>query len=617
MNSYDVERIFAEIEESIIQALINQFRKDRAKGNVGSYEWKDWRIRQLKAIKEFIKTQKGEHAPTYKLLNDSINNLINKSFSDSIERAVDVAEEDPFHTINRTRVDALIEATTNDLSDVESAVFRKTEDAYRQIVYKAQMSLNSGLVTYDQAVDMATKDFLSSGINCVVYKNGSRHTVREYAQMVLRTATKRAALMADGEMRTRTGIHTVYAVWRDEACPKCMEYLGRLMVDDVYSNGTKAEAKKLKCITLSEAMEGGFLHPNCKDYIRTYDPKRWKNDPKNDPLKKTISKRERYQMSQRYNAEMQLNGAKQTEEKYKRLAKNSLDKENVLKYRSYEDRWHSEVAKIRENAQSMRSLDEYRDIMRYDKRGLDKINEVERLTREGGLDAFKDFARNEPIEWSCYFSRMGGKDRFGDIDTNFSPHECEINYVDDYDLFLGIHAHNHPVYRNWSVNVLSPPDIEAALLSGVREEYAVWYGGEHRLINNNVLEYLEDEQNILRLDQAYNEYLYDIRRERFIVGKEYETQFAQDYHDAYEQFIREAEDMASEKYLEALGMEHGWDKAFGRYWDENIDRVFENLTDEQLEEWLRIKETYIEERCEQWLKENASIYNCLYEKTLL
>ena len=172
MNPYDIERIFREIEEDIIKKLINQFRKDKAKD--GAAEFKDWRIRQLKSVRRFIKQLRKEKQPWYKRLNGWIKEAIGNAFADALRDAineqVERTEDDSFFQINRTRMEALQEATVNDLEDAEAAVFRKVEDEYRKIIYKAEMALNSGMYTYDQAVDMATKDFLRAGINSVPHR---------------------------------------------------------------------------------------------------------------------------------------------------------------------------------------------------------------------------------------------------------------------------------------------------------------------------------------------------------------------------------------------------------------------------------------------------------------
>lgn len=352
MNPYDIERIFSEIEENIIRKMIDAFRKTKAKGEKGKYAWKEWRLKQLKSIKNFIKGIRGDYSQEYEELNKAVHDNIAKSFSNgvinSIEEAVENTTTDQFAYINRTKIDALQKATMKDLKDVEGAVFRRTEDIYRQIVYKSHVALNSGLVTYEQAVDMATREFIRNGINCVVYKNGSKHTVPEYVSMVLRTAMQRATLMAEGEQRTRLGVHTVYAKFRKEACPLCMPFLGRLMIDDVYSVGTEAEAKKYNAILLSRAMEQGFLHPNCKDTVATYFPETWVNDPEHDPLKIHANKRLMYEAVRNQELEQKINNARMNVKRNTRLANNQLDEANKEKYKALANKWYKKYRELLE-----------------------------------------------------------------------------------------------------------------------------------------------------------------------------------------------------------------------------------------------------------------------------
>lgn len=333
MTPYDIEKAFADIENEIIKKMIDNFRKYRAKEKDGKYEWQEWRAKQIQASRRFRKEIKSEYKKIYRSLNTWINKMIGDTFDEAVKQslveAIDNAEEDDFYHINRTRMEALQKATKHDLETVESAVFTKTYEDYKQIIYKAQVGLNSGLYTYEQAVDVATNDFLKAGINCIEYSNGSRHTVREYAKMVLRTAMTRARLMADGEIRTQIGVHTVYAHFREEACPFCIPYLGRIMIDDVYSVGTRAELKnypkRLRPCMLSEAMANGFLHPNCKDIVLTYDYDLYKNDPDNDPLKKSISKAERSKVKKIWKTEVAINNAENKVQFWERKAVNQLD----------------------------------------------------------------------------------------------------------------------------------------------------------------------------------------------------------------------------------------------------------------------------------------------------
>ena len=53
-------------------------------------------------------------------------------------------------------------------------------------------------------------------LNCVEYKNGARYRLDDYAEMAIRTASKRAYLSGEGVMRQ-----------------KCLPFVGKVMIDDV------------------------------------------------------------------------------------------------------------------------------------------------------------------------------------------------------------------------------------------------------------------------------------------------------------------------------------------------------------------------------------------------
>ncbi len=56
------------------------------------------------------------------------------------------------------------------------------------------MAYNTGAVTLPQAVDQATNDFLSRGLNCIEYRNVRRVNIDAYAEMAVRTLVTRPYL---------------------------------------------------------------------------------------------------------------------------------------------------------------------------------------------------------------------------------------------------------------------------------------------------------------------------------------------------------------------------------------------------------------------------------------
>jgi hypothetical protein len=143
------------------------------------------------------------------------------------------------------------------------------DDVYRQTIYKTHVYLQSGATSLNQAIDMATKDFLDKGVNSIVYKDGKRVNIASYAEMALRTASQRATFLGEGKKRDEWGLHLVVVSAHANTCPLCLKWQGKILIDDVFSHGSKADGDYP---LLSEAMKKGFLHPQCRHTLATYFP---------------------------------------------------------------------------------------------------------------------------------------------------------------------------------------------------------------------------------------------------------------------------------------------------------------------------------------------------------
>ena len=202
-------------------------------------------------------------------------------------------------------------------------------DQYRKIIYNAQVYANTGAGTYEKAVDMATKDFLSAGLNCVEYANGARHTISDYADMAIRTASKRAYLQGEGEMRQQWGLHLVIMNKRGSPCPKCLPFVGKILIDDVWSGGSSKDGKYP---LMSSAMAAGLYHPRCKDSHTTYFPGITKVDSK-------YNKQELDDLENQAQQEARRQYAERQEKRFERLADYSLDSENQQRYEQKQKEW--------------------------------------------------------------------------------------------------------------------------------------------------------------------------------------------------------------------------------------------------------------------------------------
>ena len=234
-----------------------------------------------------------------------------------------------FFRTNERKLNTLVNATTNDMQKAETAVLRMANDQYRKIIFNAQVYVNTGAGTYEQAVDMATKDMLSAGLNCVQYANGSRHTLADYADMAIKTANKRAYLQGEGTKRKEWGTHLVIMAKRGNPCPKCLPFVGKILIDDVWSGGSKGDGDYP---LMSKAIEAGLYHPRCKDSHTTYFPGI-------TTAKGEWTKGELEAIGQSNKEEARQQYAERQEEKYNRLAEGSLDPENQASYSAKADEW--------------------------------------------------------------------------------------------------------------------------------------------------------------------------------------------------------------------------------------------------------------------------------------
>nr|DAK47005.1 MAG TPA: minor capsid protein [Caudoviricetes sp.] len=354
---YDVSRAFERIENELLESMIRNLKKHKAEETELGFEWTQWQAIQLEELQRFKIEAAKKYGLEFKSMNQKIRETIAEAMmqgaSDeevnvlkAIEKGLVINREQGlsagFFQANQKRLDALMNAVEHDMKTAQTAVLRYTNDQYRKIIFQSQVAASSGALTYDKAVDMATSDFLKKGINCITYSNGAVHNIVSYADMAVRTASKRAYLMGEGQKRQEWGISTVILNKRFNACPLCMPFEGKVLIDDVWSGGTSKDGPYP---LMSSAMAAGLYHPNCKDKHSTYfegiSPKPESRYYEEKPV-----------IKERQLIENKLNHAKRQTKSYNRLAKNSLDAENQETYRARATEWRDKVKEYREQLNS-------------------------------------------------------------------------------------------------------------------------------------------------------------------------------------------------------------------------------------------------------------------------
>lgn len=386
MNEYDLSRAFQRIENDLIDSMMRNLKRHRAEEDELGIKWEQWQALQLKELERYRAKNRDKFAGEFVDINQRISDMLTDTYNtaqtEEEARVLDKirkgdfrpiqTKDTTFFNLNDDKLNILLERTKADFTRAEYAVLRKADDAYRKVIFDAQVYANvtndykratkmavkdftadqvkrdadmytaQGL-TYEQAVDKATHDLLKGGLRPIVYKNGARHSISDYAEMAIKTTNKRAYLMGEGNARDSYGIHTVRVNKRTQACPLCVGYLGKVLIDDVYGGGTAKEASEMGVPTLSSAMQAGFLHPNCKDIYSTYI------DGVSRPTT-PWTQEEIDEIVGDYNKEQAIQHAVDMQASYARMAKYALDSDNQAKYQARADQWQTRVDELQGGA---------------------------------------------------------------------------------------------------------------------------------------------------------------------------------------------------------------------------------------------------------------------------
>lgn len=355
MSDYNIREAFEKIEDELIDSMMRNFSRHRAEETKEGYNWTQWQAEQLKSLEEYRKHNAKKFGKRFKTINSKVEEMIRTAKADgnaSQEAEILEAVKDGFKApkkpsehstaeffkANDRKLDALIKSTTDDLKRAETAVLRMSNDKYRKAIFNAQVAMNTGAVTYEKAVDIACKDMLNAGLNCVEYKNGARHTLSDYADMAVKTANKRAYLRGEGEKRAEWGVSLVVVNSRQGGCPDCAKYIGKVFIDDVYSNGKKSDGNYP---LLSTAIKNGLFHPRCKDSTSTYYPEL-------DDLDAPLSEDEIKELDRQRGIEEKQQYAQRQAERFDRRAEYSLDEDNKRIAQTRADEWHDRANTLEE-----------------------------------------------------------------------------------------------------------------------------------------------------------------------------------------------------------------------------------------------------------------------------
>ncbi len=333
MTSQEIADIFAAIELELIGSLKQLLNAGK------TADYSSFKMQTLRSIEAYRKRNSDIWIAHLPMIEEETAAMLEEAYEQGV-RNVQVYHDQVFPEgsaaqtfagVNAWRMDSLIEDVNHNLHTAQTASLRMMEDVYRDVVYKAEIHHATGAITVRQAVDRAVKEFLERGINCIEYKDGRRVNIATYAEMALRTASLRSRLRGEAAKRRELGVDTVLVSQYGACSDTCLPWQGRVYIDDVWGNSTnvwvvdgRGQSLNGKWYPLlSEAVEGGLFHPNCRHDVTT-----WYEGISRMPTPLDVTAvRERSHLEQRQRE------LERKVRKWKRLEEGSQTPENVAKYK--------------------------------------------------------------------------------------------------------------------------------------------------------------------------------------------------------------------------------------------------------------------------------------------
>ena len=275
MTAREIAVLFEQLELELTESLRRNLARHKAqeareggRDNVPE-RWEAWQAAKLRDIQRFRRSNEdilGKYAPT---IDAETKAMLQEQYAEG--------GAGDFFRASDVRLQALVDEIQGNEARVNQAALRYMDDIYRRTILRTAIALNAGGMTYQKAVDEATKDFLDQGINCVQYADGRQVNIASYAEMALRTCATRAMLMGEARTREALGIDTVLVSQYGACSNTCLPWQGRVYIDDVFQaySGPKSGSFGMsrngrQYMRLSVAMNGGLFHPNCRHTISTW-----------------------------------------------------------------------------------------------------------------------------------------------------------------------------------------------------------------------------------------------------------------------------------------------------------------------------------------------------------
>lgn len=314
--------------------------------------------------------------------------------------------------------------------------------------------------------------------------------------MAIQTACKRAYLTGEGEMRQSWGISTVIMNKRANACPKCLPFVGKILIDDVWSGGKASDGPYP---LMSSAMAAGLYHPNCKDTHTTYFP-----ELDEEPDSK-FSKKELEQVKEDYRQDQKQQYAGRMVEQFDRLSKYSLDPEDKKVYAARKEQWENVVANGQKN-----------DIIKVDNEVYESVNYRATLKLQE-KKIYKDIAETAVVldtKGNIVFSTSSGANNY----VKFTEEQLAK-------MQGNVLTHNHPSGSTFSyedVRLMTGKDLRAIRATSENITYQLEKSGN----NQNKEDFIRQYSATIAENKKITDKLYYDLKNKYNKGELLKSEFA-------------------------------------------------------------------------------------------
>lgn len=430
MTPEQIAKLFQDMEEDLFRSMARNLQAHEEWEEDEGFQWEQWQAMQIKGLRKYREEIQGIVNHTYKKAKPEMEKLLKEAYHKAGKDSMEWLKRYSTHKYSQKffgvppSMTTLLNDVLNDVEQTRYAAINRMNTGYVNTIQKADIMMQSGSYTLPQAVDMAAKDFVSAGLNCVEYRNGARVGIDSYLEMALRTSAYESARIAEGVKRDEWGEHLVISNVINTTCPACARWQGRVLIDDVYSNG-KPDGKHLR---LSVAKANKFLHPNCRHKPRTYI----------EGITEIPKQPDKVKNKEQYNAEQKQRYYERNIRKYKRLRDCALDDENKAKYQGKVKEWSKALDEHLEQNPYLKK-DPWRTSSR-GTNGRSSAPEVkeQRRTNSGALDGALN-SRNDPkgerrkAHAERYYKSVLNRDKELEVKTiarnaNFKEEEIKTVY---------------------------------------------------------------------------------------------------------------------------------------------------------------------------------------------